>query len=139
MIFACLTTRAIHIELAGDLSTDSFLLALRKFISRRGYVKVMRSDNGTNFVGANNELNLCIKQPDQIKLHKFSDHQNPEWIFNPPASPWMGGLRESLVKSVKTGLKAIVKDSIFTDESLQIFLCEVESVLNGRPLTWINC
>ena len=139
MIFACLTTRAIHIELAEDLSTDSFLLALRKFISRRGYVKVMRSDNGTNFVGANNELNLCIKQLDQIKLHKFSDHQNPEWIFNPPASPWMGGLRESLVKSVKTGLKAIVKDSIFTDESLQIFLCEVESVLNGRPLTWINC
>ena len=139
MIFACLTTRAIHIELAGDLSTDSFLLALRKFISRRGYVKVMRSDNCANFVGANNELNLCIKQLDQIKLHKFSNHQNPEWIFNPPASPWMGGLRESLVKSVKTGLKAIVKDSIFTDESLQIFLCEVESVLNGRPLTWINC
>ena len=139
MIFACLTTRAIHIELAGDLSTDSFLLALRKFISRRGYVKVMRSDNVTNFVGANNELNLCIKQLDQIKLHKFSNHQNPEWIFNPPASPWMGGLRESLVKSVKTGLKAIVKDSIFTDENLQIFLCEVESVLNGRPLTWINC
>ena len=139
MIFACLTTRAIHIELAGDLSTDSFLLALRKFISRRGYVKVMRSDNVTNFVGANNELNLCIKQLGQIKLHKFSNHQNPEWIFNPPASPWMGGLRESLVKSVKTGLKAIVKDSIFTDENLQIFLCEVESVLNGRPLTWINC
>ena len=99
----------------------------------------MRSDNVTNFVGANNELNLCIKQLDQIKLHKFSNHQNPEWIFNPPASPWMGGLRESLVKSVKTGLKAIVKDSIFTDENLQIFLCEVESVLNGRPLTWINC
>ena len=139
MIFTCLTTSTIHIELAGDLSTDSFLLALRKFISRRGYVKVMRSDNGTNFVGANNELNLCIKQLDQIKLHKFSNHQNPEWIFNPPASPWMGGLRESLVKSVKTGLKAIVKDSIFTDESLQIFLCEVESVLNGRPLPWINC
>ena len=64
VIFTCLTTRAIHIELAGDLSTDSFLLALRRFISRRGYVKVIRSDNGTNSVGANNELNLCIKQLD---------------------------------------------------------------------------
>ena len=109
VIFACLTTRAIHIELAGDLSTDSFLLALRKFISRRGYVKVMRSDNGTNFVGANNELNLCIKQLDQINLHKFSNHQNPEWIFNPPASPWMGRLRESLVKSVKNRIKSNCK------------------------------
>ena len=113
VIFTCLTTRAIHIELAGDLSTDSFLLALRRFISRRGYVKVMRSDNGTNFVGANNELNHCIKQLDQIKLQKFSSHQNLEWIFNSPASPWMGGVWESV-------------------------LCEVESVLNGRPLTSIS-
>ena len=125
MILTCLTTHAIHIELAGDLSSDSFLLALRRFISRRGYVKVMQSDNGTNFVGAYNELNLCIKQLDL------------EWIFNPPASPWMGGVWESLVKSVKTRLKAIVKDHIFTNESLQTFLCEVESVLNGRPLTSI--
>ena len=89
----------------------------------------MRSDNGTNFVGANNELNLCIKQLDQTKLHNFSNHQIIGWIFNPPASPWIGGVWESLVKSVKTGLKAIVKDRIFTDESLQTFLCEVESVL----------
>ena len=50
----------------------------------------------------------------------------------------MGRVWESLVKSVKTGLKAIVKDRIFTDESLQTFLCEVESVLNGRPLTAIS-
>ena len=137
VILTCLTTHAIHIELAGDLSSDSFLLALRRFISRRGYVKVMQSDNGTNFVGAYNERNLCIKQLDQTKPHKFSNHQNLEWIFNPPASPWMGGVWESLVKSVKTRLKAIVKDHIFTNESLQTFLCEVESVLNGRPLTSI--
>ena len=58
VIFTCPTTHTIHIELAGDLSTDSFLLALRRFISRRGYVKVMRSDNGTNFVGANNKFIL---------------------------------------------------------------------------------
>ena len=103
LIYTCLTTRSTHIELAGDLSTDLFLLALRRFISRGGYVKVMRSDNGTNFVGANNELNLCIKQLDQIKLHIFSNHQNIEWIINPPVSPWMGGVWESLVKSVKTG------------------------------------
>ena len=90
MIFTCLTTSAIHIKLAGDLSTDSFLLALRRFISRRGYVKVMRYGSGTNFVGANNELNLRIKQLDQIKLQKFNNHQNLEWIFKPPASPWMG-------------------------------------------------
>ena len=98
----------------------------------------MRSDNGTNFVGVNNELSLCIKQIDQIKVHKFSKYQNLEWILNPRASPWMGGVWESLVKSVKTGLKPIIKDCIFTDESLQTLLCEVEQVLNGRRLTSIS-
>ena len=138
VIFTYLTTRAIHIELAGNLYTDSFLLPPRRFISRRGYLKVMRSGNDTNFVGPNNELNLCIKQLDQIKLQRFSNHQNLESIFNPPASPWMGEIWESLVKSVKTGLKAILKDRIVTNGSLQIFLCEVESVLNRRPLTSIS-
>ena len=113
VIFTCLTTRAIHIELAGDLSTHSFLLVLKRLISRRRYVKIKRSDNDTNFVVANNESNLCIKQPDQIKLHKFGNHQNIEQIFNSHESPWMRGVWESLVKSVKTGLKAIVKDIIY--------------------------
>ena len=101
VIFTCLATRAIHMELAGDLSADSFLLDLRRFISRRSNVKVMRSDNGTNFVGANNELNLRIKQLDQIRLHKFSNHKKIEWIVNPPASPWMGGAWESLVNQLQ--------------------------------------
>ena len=101
VIFTCLTTRAIHIELAGDLSTHSFLLVLKILISRRGYVKIMRSDNATNFVGANNNFNLSIKQLDQIKLHKFSNYQNIEQIFNSHESPWMRGVWESLVKSVK--------------------------------------
>ena len=121
MIFTCLTTRAIHVELAGDLSTYSFILAPKTFISRRRYVKVMRSDNDTNIVGPNNELNLCIKLLDWIKLHKFNNHQNMEHTFNLLASPWTGGVWESLVKSVKTWLKAIVKDRIFTDETLETF------------------
>ena len=113
VIFTCLTARTIHIELAEDLSTHSFLLVLKRLISRRRYVKIKRSDNDTNFVVANNESNLCIKQPDQIKLHKFGNHQNIEQIFNSHESPWMRGVWESLVKSVKTGLKAIVKDIIY--------------------------
>ena len=65
----------------------------------------MQSENSTNFVDANNELNLCIKQLDQIKLHKLSNHQNIEWISNSPATPWMRGVLEFIVKSVKIALQ----------------------------------
>ena len=61
-----------------------------------------------------------------------------EWEFNPPASPWMGGAWESLIKSVKRALKAIVRDRLFTDEALYTFLCEIESILNHRPLTAVS-
>ncbi|XP_062704119.1 uncharacterized protein LOC115258504 [Aedes albopictus] len=50
-VFVCLSTRAIHLEVASDLSSDTFLGALKRFISRRGYPVEIRSDNGTNFVG----------------------------------------------------------------------------------------
>ena len=50
-LFTCLTTSSVHLKLAGDLSTDSFIMALRRFCGRRGNRKTMRLDNGTNFVG----------------------------------------------------------------------------------------
>ena len=138
VLFTCLTTRAMHIELAGDLSTDDFLLALWRFISCHGTVEIIRSDNGTNFVGANNEMKTCLKQLDQVKIKSYMCGKNIKWIFNPPASPWMGGVWESLVKSVKKTLKAIVKDRIFTEDCPYTFLCEVDAVLNSRPLTAIS-
>ena len=138
VLFTCLTTRAMHIELAGDLSTDDFLLALWRFISCRGTVEIIRSDNGTNFVGANNEMKTCLKQLDQVKIKSYMCGKNIKWIFNPPASPWMGAVWESLVKSVQKTLKAIAKDRIFTEDCPYTFLCEVEAVLNSRPLTPIS-
>ena len=70
-MFICLTTRAIHIKLAGDHSTDDFLIALRTFISRRGTVEIIRSDNGKKFAGANIEMKACLKQLDQVKLKNY--------------------------------------------------------------------
>ena len=63
-----MTVRAIHLELASDLSTDAFIMALRRFQSSRGHVKIIRSDNGTKFVGAVTELKEVIKRTDHSKV-----------------------------------------------------------------------
>lgn len=135
VLLTCLTTRSVHLELSGDLSTDCFLLALRRFISRRGCPKTMLSDNGTNFVGAEREIGECLKSLDQSKINKELSKRDITWKFNPPSSPWMGGAFESLVKSTKNALKAVYRDRLFTEEALYTFLTEVESTLNCRPLT----
>ena len=96
--YTCLTTRAIHLELAGDLSTDSFILSLRRFISRRSHVKIMKSDSGTNFVGAATEIKERLSILDQTKVESFLTVKDIEWRFNTPLCPWMGGYCESLIK-----------------------------------------
>ena len=98
----------------------------------------MRSDNGTNFIGADREFKYALKQLDQLKITTFLSNQMIEWKFNPPVSPWMGGVWEALVKSVKRALKAVTRDRLFTDDALSTLFCEVESVINQRPLTPIS-
>ena len=67
-LFTCMTTRAVHLELPGDISTDSFILALRRFKVRRGHPKSIRSDNGSNFIGAERELKDAPSKLDQTKI-----------------------------------------------------------------------
>ena len=135
-IFTCLTTHAMHLELAHhDISTDALLSALHKFISRRGFVKVSRSDSGLNFIGSEKELKEALKQLNHDKIIDIISSKNIEWTLNPPISPWMGGVWESLVKSVKRALRVITKDQAFTEDSLTTFLRNVESVIKQHPLT----
>ena len=91
VLFTCLSTRAVHLEIAGDLSTDFFILSLRRFLARSGTVKVMRSDNRTNFVGALTELKQSITALDQVSINKHLVAKNIDWKINPPVSPWMEG------------------------------------------------
>ena len=109
------------------MSTDSFIFALRRFVSRRGPIDIIRSDNGTSFIGVERELKNALEELDQTLISSELNCYRIEWKFNPPSSPWMGGVWESLVKSVKRSLKVITRDRVFTEESLYMFLCETES------------
>ena len=79
----------MHLEIASDMSADSFILALRRFISRRGPINITRSDNGTSFVGAEKELRNALKKIDQTSFSSELSRYRIEWKFNPPSSPWM--------------------------------------------------
>ena len=133
-IFTCLALRAVHLEISHSLDTDSFILALRPFIARRGQVKEIRSDNGSNFVVGERELCTMIENWNQVKIHQCLLQRGIKWIFNPPSASHHGGIWETLIRSTRKVLSGLVKD----DESFQTFICEAESIINGRPVTKVS-
>lgn len=135
-IFTCLTTRAIHLELATALSTDAFFLIFRCFVSRRGQPLSLYSDNGTNFRGAAAELQSLLA----VHIQKLVQERytSIKWHFNPPSAPHMGGAWERLVRSVKTSLEKALPERIPTEACLYSVLCEVEAIVNSRPLTYVD-
>eukprot|EP00117_Sycon_ciliatum_P017532 scpid35642/ scgid16489/ len=138
VLFTCLTVRAVHLEIASSLTTDSCIMAIRRMIARRGYPAVLYSDNGTNFKGAERELAEAIAALDVGDLMRELTPRNIKWVFNPPAAPHMGGAWERLVRSVKIALKATLKERTPRDEVLTTVMAEAECIVNGRPLTHVS-
>ncbi|XP_072379426.1 uncharacterized protein [Diabrotica undecimpunctata] len=135
-LFVRLATKAVHLEAVSDLTTDSSLACLKRFIARRGIPSIIDSDNGTNFVGANNHLTLLRKHfstPPHV-FHEFLASQNITWKFIPPRSPHWGSLWETSIKSAKSLLIKITGNSVYTFEQFCTILAQVEAVLNSRPL-----
>ncbi|XP_063386208.1 uncharacterized protein LOC134672238 [Cydia fagiglandana] len=137
VLFTCLATRAIHLELAASLSSDSAILALRRLIARRGQPTMILSDCGTNFVGANRELRTALRNLNAERLQGEALSKGIEWRFNPPAAPHMGGTWERLIRSVKNALHAILKERAPSEEVLHTAMLEAELVVNSRPLAYV--
>ncbi|MCP4478563.1 MAG: transposase family protein, partial [Planctomycetaceae bacterium] len=138
VLFTCLTKRAIHIEVANSLDTVSFINALRRFISRRGQPELIRSDNGGNFVKGERELRIAVEEWNQAQIHNFLLQKNVKWIFNPPAGSHFGGVWERCIRSVRKVMKALMHEQTLDDESLTTLMCEVEAIVNGRPITKLS-
>ncbi|XP_053667897.1 uncharacterized protein LOC128718276 [Anopheles marshallii] len=136
-IFTCLTTRAVHLEVAASLNTASCILAIRRFIARRGTPHDMISDRGTNFAGASRELDEALQELDHDALMKEFCGPRLKWTFNPPGAPHFGGCWERMVRSVKKILNQCVFPRRPTDEILMSAFTEIEFILNSRPLTYV--
>lgn len=137
-IFACLRYRAVHIEIANDLSTDSFNNAVTRFVARRGPPRMIYSDNGTNFRGSETDVMKALKTWDQEKIGSELQRKNIQWYFNPPAASHQGGVWERLIRSVRRILHSMVGEHLVNDGTLTTFLVEVEKILNSRPLTRVS-
>lgn len=116
-LFVCFATKSMHIEVVSDLSTDTFIAALTRFISRRGVPSDLYLDNATNFVGASNHFHKVVKtlihdKTNQSKLQDLSPEYTINFHFIPPSAPHQGGIWESGVKSIKTHLKKVIGNRI---------------------------
>ena len=137
-IFTCLRYRAVHIELASDLTTDSFINAVTRFVARRGPPRVIYSDNGSNFRGAETDVVQALKAWDQERIGRELLRRDIQWYFNPPAASHQGGVWERLIRSVRKILHAMIGEHLVNEETLVTFLVEVEKILNSRPITRVS-
>ena len=137
-LFTCMVCRAIHIEVLESLDVHSFLNALRRFIARRGAPIKMYSDNGTNFVAGQRELREAFTRYTRTELQRYGAENGIAWSFNPPSAPHMGGVWERLIGVVKSVLRCVLGRASLTDEIFSTVLCEVEAIVNGRPLTKLS-
>lgn len=134
-LFICMTTKAIHLELVSDYSSNAFIASYHRFVARRGLPKSMYSDNGTNFQGADRELTKNFRTiVNNTNFQNKLAVEGVAWHFLPPAAPHFGGLWEVAVKSVKHHLRRCIGSHTLTFEELSTLLCRVEACLNSRPI-----
>ena len=140
VLFTCMASRAIHLETATSLTTDSFLNAYRRFIGRRGPVRQVRSDQGTNFVGAKGELQAALAEMNQDTVKREMAKNSCHWIqfkMNVPSASHMGGAWERQIRTVRNVLTPLLdkNGTQLDDESLRTLMVEAEAIVNCRPLT----
>ncbi|XP_072395301.1 uncharacterized protein [Diabrotica undecimpunctata] len=134
-LFICLSTKASHLELGSELSTQkTFLSASKCFISRRGKPTQLMSDNESNFTGVFNELNVLNEffKLNKDKIKDECNHNQISWKFILCYTPHFGGIWELGVKSMKSHMKRVYSNSLLTYEDFQTILVQIEGILNSR-------
>ena len=125
--------------MAYSLDTSSFINAFVRMTSRRGTPAYVLSDNGSNFIGAEREMRELLQEFDQKRIiHETTKRHKIKWDFNPPSAPHFGGVFESMIKSSKKAMRAILKDADITDEELETAIVGAEGQLNSRPITYVS-
>ena len=140
LLFTCMSSRAVHIELLEDLTTDAFINALRCFIAIRGAVNQISCDRATNFVGADNEMKESLNQLDEGKLQRFLSSKQCTFKFHTPSASHTGGVWERQIRSVRNVLRSTIDlcSKRLDEASLRTVFYEAMAIVNSRPLSPTN-
>lgn len=141
VLFTCMSTRAVHIEVIETMSSSSFINALCSFFAMRGTAKQLRSDCGTNFVGASRELKLDPPKPGEMSVDNYLLNQRCSWVFNPPHSSHMGSTWERMIGITRRILDSVLLQASYsklTHEVLIKLMAEVTAIINARPLVPVS-
>ena len=137
VIFSCLTSRAVHLETAISLDSDSFINALRRFLSIRGHVRTIRCDRGTNLMGGISQIQDPANSISEPEVHRFLLENSCDFIVNVPHASHQGGVWERQIRTVRNVLNAMLmaQGKQLDDEGLRTFMYEAANIVNSRPLT----
>ena len=125
VIFTCLASGSVHLDVAESLDTDSYIKALRRFIGRRGQVKRICADNGTNFIGTERELTRSIQEWNQFQIQSAILQKNVDWKINLPAGSNQIGAWERINRSICKANNSVLERLVLDDEGIRTLLCEI--------------
>ena len=135
-LFICTSTRAVHLKLVEDYTSESFIAAFHRFTARRGHFSDLFSDQGTNFIGADTCLQQLFEgfQSENSEVFHRLINEGTQWYFNPPKAAHFGGLWEAGIKSAKHHLRRVIGEQVLTFTEYNTIKYRIEAVLNSRPI-----
>ncbi|RLF66451.1 MAG: hypothetical protein DRN30_02085 [Thermoplasmata archaeon] len=137
LLVTCMASRAVHIELLDDMTTDCFINALRCVIALRGQIRLIRCDRGTNFVGAARVLQEALQEIKEDEVRRFLSENLCDFVMNTPHSSHMGGSWERHIRTIRSILATIMDQhgSRIDTATLRTFMYETMAIINNRPLS----
>lgn len=134
IMFSCLSSRAVHIEIIESMDASSCINALRRLLALRGPAKQLHSDCGTNFIGA------CVELGMDKTVQKYLGEQGCSWDFKPPYASHMGGSWECMIGIARRILDSMLMQhkTRLTHEVLSTLMAEVTAIMNARPLLSVS-
>lgn len=134
LILTCAVSRAVHLELVGDMSVAEFMLGFRRFVSRRGLPSFIMSDNSPTFKCASSELTTILNDP---RFQKYLNSRNIRWQRYLEYAPYWGGWIEKLNHVFKSAIRKVIGGACVSFAELSTLLIEVEAIMNSRPISYV--